>query len=240
MNHNDLHVRSAVADSMDCLSAQTKPAAAPRKTMVSTAVLAARLKRLRTERGLSLSQLAAATGISSSFLSLLEQGKSDITIGRLMRLAEFYGLDGADFLASARTPADPIQLLSLDSAGTMMRSLTEGVELFELSAGARWDLVPLLAVFEEGGAIDTESTTDREVFVFVLEGTFEISFGSNPPTRVRTGEGAVYRSLRPYSVRNVGSGQGRMLALTTSRRSPVAAIGGIMSTPRAGDGKRPA
>jgi transcriptional regulator with XRE-family HTH domain len=208
--------------------------------MVSTAALGAQLKRLRTARGLSLSQLAAATGISSSFLSLLEQGKSDITIGRLMRLAEFYGLEGADFLASSHAPADPIQLLSMDSAVTMMRSPQEGVELFELSAGARWDLVPLLAIFEKGGAIETESTTDREVFVFVLEGTFEISFGVNPPTRVHAGEGAVYRSMHPYSVRNVGRGQGRMLALTTHRRSASDAMGGITAPPRAGERSRPA
>jgi transcriptional regulator with XRE-family HTH domain len=221
---------------MTFMSAHMEPVATPGKKMVSRAVLGAQLKRLRTERGLSLSQLAAETGISSSFLSLLEQGKSDITIGRLMRLADFYGIEGADFLASAHAPADPIQLLSLDSAVSMMRSPTEGVELFELSAGARWDLVPLFAIFEKGGAIETESTTDREVFVFVVEGEFEISFGSNPPTRVRAGEGAVYRSLRPYTVRNVGPGQGRMLALTSHRRSAVAAMGGIAGAPRA-DGR---
>jgi transcriptional regulator with XRE-family HTH domain len=194
-----------------------------RKTVVSTSMLGQQLKHLRNERGLSLSQLAAETGISSSFLSLLEQGKSDITIGRLMRLAEFYGIEGADFLAAAHTPPDPIQLLSLDGAVSVVRSPEEGVEMFELSGGSRWDLVPLLAVFEPEGAIDTGSTTDREVFVFVLEGSFEITFGGGEPTRVEAGEGAVYRSVRPYTVRNVGPGKGRMLALTQHRGSAPAA-----------------
>jgi len=45
--------------------------------------LGTRLRALRTERGLSLSQLESATSISSSFLSLVESGKSDITISRL-------------------------------------------------------------------------------------------------------------------------------------------------------------
>jgi transcriptional regulator with XRE-family HTH domain len=209
------------------VSTQTEPtsakaAVAVRKS-VSTAVLGRQLKQLRTARGLSLSQLSQSTGISSSFLSLLEQGKSDITIGRMMRLAEFYGIEGADFLASAHAPKDPIQLLGPESAATMMRSAEEGVEMFELSSGSRWDLVPLLAVFDKGGAIETESTTDRDVFVFVLEGTFEISFGENAPTRVHTGEGALYRSVRPYTVRNVGRGRGRMLALTSHRSSGSAA-----------------
>ena len=68
--------------------------------------LAARLKQLRAEHGLSLSQLARATGISSSFLSLLEQAQSDITIGRLARLAEFYDVELAD-LSTARRPRPP-------------------------------------------------------------------------------------------------------------------------------------
>jgi transcriptional regulator with XRE-family HTH domain len=200
-------------------STDDKVAPPPTSQVVSTVVLGQQLKRLRRERGLSLSQLGAATGISSSFLSLLEQGKSDLTIGRLMRLADFYGVDGADFLATAHPPTDPIQHLSLETAVSMAGSPEEGVAMFELSAGARWGLVPIFAVFDEGGVVRSESGSDREVFVFVLEGTFEIAFGSNPATRVAAGEGAVYLSLRPYTVRNVGLGQGRMLALSLRRHS---------------------
>jgi predicted transcriptional regulator len=52
--------------------------------------LGRRLRAFRATRGLSLANLAKKTGISSSFLSLVEQGKSDITITRLLRLAKFY------------------------------------------------------------------------------------------------------------------------------------------------------
>ncbi len=41
-------------------------------------------------------------GISSSFLSLIEQAQSDITIGRLARLAEFYDVELADLLSGLR------------------------------------------------------------------------------------------------------------------------------------------
>ncbi len=74
--------------------------------------LAARLKQLRAEHGLSLSQLARATGISSSFLSLIEQAQSDITIGRLVRLAEFYDVELADLLNGPPcAPADHVRIL---------------------------------------------------------------------------------------------------------------------------------
>src|SRR4051812_49764989 len=45
------------------------------------------LRELRTARGLRLSDLARDTGLSASFLSQVEQGQSDIAVGRLMRIA---------------------------------------------------------------------------------------------------------------------------------------------------------
>lgn len=54
--------------------------------------LGTKLRALRTDRGLSIAEVADATGISASFLSLVENGRSDIAIGRLMRLIDFYGV----------------------------------------------------------------------------------------------------------------------------------------------------
>lgn len=45
---------------------------------------------------LSQAELSCAVGISSSFLSLLEQGRTDIAIGRLLHLAGFYDVEFAD------------------------------------------------------------------------------------------------------------------------------------------------
>src|SRR4051794_185802 len=49
--------------------------------------LGRRLRELRNARGLRLSDLAQASGLSVSFLSQVEQGQSDIAVGRLMRIA---------------------------------------------------------------------------------------------------------------------------------------------------------
>ena len=63
------------------------------------------LRALRRERKLSLGDVSSATGISASFLSLVENGKSDITVGRLMRLAGFY-----DDRPAERTNSLPVDL----------------------------------------------------------------------------------------------------------------------------------
>ena len=60
-----------------------------------------RLRELRRERGLSLAEVAEGTGISTSFLSVLETGRSDITLGRLMKLVKFFGTSVEELLPEA-------------------------------------------------------------------------------------------------------------------------------------------
>jgi transcriptional regulator with XRE-family HTH domain len=175
--------------------------------------LAARLKQLRAEHGLSLSQLARATGISSSFLSLIEQAQSDITIGRLVRLAEFYDVEPADLLSGPPSPpADHIRILRT-APDHMLHSPTEGVDMYDLTCGARWTLVPSLSSFRPGGSIEIDDEHEHERMIYVLEGAFELVFPGEAPTRLRTGEGATFHSVGQYRLTNVGKGQGRVLGV---------------------------
>jgi transcriptional regulator with XRE-family HTH domain len=50
------------------------------------------LKRLRTERGLSMYALAKRSGISDVYIGKLEAGRSDPTLGMLRRLAKALGV----------------------------------------------------------------------------------------------------------------------------------------------------
>ena len=68
----------------------------------SAAHLGGALRALRLQRRASLVEVASATGISKSFLSLVENDRSDITIGRLLRLVNYYGADMADLFPQAR------------------------------------------------------------------------------------------------------------------------------------------
>jgi transcriptional regulator with XRE-family HTH domain len=51
-----------------------------------------RLRELRSERGLTLSELAEQTGISAPHLSRLEKGERQPSIGALLQLARVYGV----------------------------------------------------------------------------------------------------------------------------------------------------
>lgn len=61
-------------------------------------LLGARLKKLREMRGLSLQDVARETELSQSFLSMLERGKTDLSLSRFIRLLEFYELQPSDVI----------------------------------------------------------------------------------------------------------------------------------------------
>ncbi len=56
------------------------------------------LKRLRARHKVSIRDLAEQSGLSPSFLRAVERGDSDISLGRVARLAQFFQYDLGSFL----------------------------------------------------------------------------------------------------------------------------------------------
>jgi len=75
----------------------------PRRTESDpqTAKLGARLRELRTERNMSLSDLADASEVSKGRLSSIEHGLAAITVQTISRLAKGLGLPPLYLLVSA-------------------------------------------------------------------------------------------------------------------------------------------
>jgi transcriptional regulator with XRE-family HTH domain len=65
------------------------------------------LRRLRTQRNLTLRQVADACGLSPSFLASLERGETDIALERLARLAQVFDHDVGSFLGYTARQAQP-------------------------------------------------------------------------------------------------------------------------------------
>jgi len=71
-----------------------------KKKMTARALLAANVRRLRTEAKLSQEGLAAKCGMHRTYVSHLETMRSNVTLDTLDMLAETLGTEPADLLAA--------------------------------------------------------------------------------------------------------------------------------------------
>ncbi len=170
--------------------------------------LGTKLRSLRRERGLSLTQVAAATGISSSFLSLVENGKNDLTVARLIRLVGYYGVAVSDLLPEE--PAQSAEILRRDRQ-RRIPSRQEHMDLVLLANEGNRAMTPVLGLYDVGGGTREFLSYDSDQWDYVLEGTLALIFEGEEPIVLEAGDCAYYSAKRPHKYKNVGDGPARAL-----------------------------
>lgn len=174
--------------------------------------LGRRLRLLRASRGLSLAEVAAATAISPSFLSVVENGQSDITVSRLMRLVNWYEVSIADLI---QEPDRSAVRVVRDDERRSLELTDEGISIFMLTSDGQHSMMPVLNVYRPGGAMSEFAQHDGEEFVHVLEGAIELTIRNGEQIVLSPGDSAYYRADLPHSFRNVGDGEAIFLGITT-------------------------
>jgi quercetin dioxygenase-like cupin family protein len=164
--------------------------------------LGAQLRALRAARRVSLGDVAKETGISASFLSLVENGRSDITIGRLTRLVDYYGISIIDLLPSGEG-TDPDIVRSGDAR--QHRSPEEGTTMYLLSSETNRSMLPMLLELEPGSSLAERGLHPGEEFVHVLDGTLLLEIDAAEPQTLNAGDSAYYRADRPHLFRNASA-----------------------------------
>lgn len=173
--------------------------------------LGEQLRVLRNQRGLSLADVAKATGISKSFLSLVESGKSDITIRRLWLLVQFYGTTIAE-LMPVPTPSSPSVVRREDARE--IDSPSEGIDLFLLAPDTNRAMMPLLQFVAPNGASAGEFQHDGEEFLHVVGGTIVFHLEGAEFTLNR-GDTIYFDGDQSHSFRNVGSETAHLITVVT-------------------------
>lgn len=167
------------------------------------------LRGLRQERGMTLRDVAAATGLSSSFLALVEHGRSDIAIGRLMRLLTCYGAKLTDLFGDAdRRPS-----IVVSRADARHLRSQEGVDLYLLAADTNRAMMPVLTTFEPGARLNDLKPHDGETFVHVIEGDILFELAGYDPIVLHEGDTAYFKPFpHPPAYVNVGERRAVLVA----------------------------
>ncbi len=177
-------------------------------------LLGERIRHRRRVLGLSLAQVAEATGTSIGLLSQIERGLSSPSVRLLAGLAEVLQLSLGDFFVEAvpvaRRPEDSIVTRAHARKQLAFGRMGISKELVTPQTEARGTNVFLVSI-EPGGTTGAQVYTHTgEDAGFVLEGELELSVdGEN--YLLHPGDGFRFKSTAPHSFRNPGRASTRVL-----------------------------
>jgi transcriptional regulator with XRE-family HTH domain len=179
------------------------PAKAP-----DTSLVGRQLRKLRLQRGESLSTVAAAVGVSIGFLSNLERSQSGASIGIMRKLAQYYGLNILDFF-------DP-----LDASGPLVRPKDRkvleggpGVQM-ELLASGKITMEPHLFSVAPGSGSGESYAHEGEEFLYVIRGRLSITL-EGQDYDLHAGDSFYFRSQTQHHWSNPGKNTTLILWVNT-------------------------
>lgn len=169
-----------------------------------------RLRLVRTARRRTLREIAAEAGVSESFLSQVERGRSTASVATLRRIAVALGVSLGDLFVEDRGPGVQI-VRSEQRVGLSFGVLGRKFHLND-APDRTFDL--LLCEFEPGGTSGPEPYThgNSEEVAFVLDGSVDFHIGEDV-FRLGSGDSLRYRSTLAHRINAHGAGA-RLLFVT--------------------------
>lgn len=129
----------------------------------------------------------------------MENGRSDIAIGRLVRLLAFYEIPITDVLVGP-VPGDSDVLRSVE--GRHLPSTEEGIDFLLLTRDTDHMMMPMLISFAPGASLAEHGCHAGEEFVYVLDGTLRLELAARRARTLSTGDSAYYEASEPHLFRN--------------------------------------
>jgi transcriptional regulator with XRE-family HTH domain len=183
-------------------------------------LLGDRLRELRKQRGWTLSQVSARTGLAISTLSKLEHNQISLTYQNLVKLADGLDLELAD-LFTPEAIGDPAgrKVICRYGSGRLHETANYAHEYLCAEILHR-KMVPLYT------RVKTRSINDfgelirhpGEEFVFVLEGAVDFYVDEGEPTRLRAGDSCYFDARQGHAFISVGVGDAVIVSVLSSPR----------------------
>lgn len=169
-----------------------------------------RLRELRLQRGMSLRRASVNTGLSASFISLIERGLANPSVAALQKLTASYGTSIADLLSGARQASQKL----IRPSDRQVSGAVAGVKLEQLTFGQRLMEVHLFMVEPGAGSQEAYQHAGEE-FMFVLEGTLEVWLDGMERFRVERGDMLYFESSQAHQWSNPGDRPAVFLGVNT-------------------------
>jgi transcriptional regulator with XRE-family HTH domain len=177
-----------------------------------TAVVGETLRTWRHEAGLSIREVAERSGLSVSFISLVERGQTEIAVTRLIRLTDVFGRLLSDVTAGigAGERADGVASNDGPESRTRAYRLAKGVEMSYLG-GPEWATQPFMITLEPGAIHGPVMHSYKEVVVCADGHVTMVIDGK--PSGLSAGDTLTLESNVHHAYMNTGSTRCRLIAL---------------------------
>ena len=171
------------------------------------------LRRMRTDRGLSLRDASSRSGLSVSFLSALERGVSGASVAALQRLTRAYGTTMLELFG--REDGDGVERLVRVDERPVLRLGGSEVRIEQLARGTR-QLEPQLFVLAPGASSDGAYAHEGEEVLYLLSGAVTVWVGDAEAYALdQPGDSLTFPSTLPHRWRNDARGESRLLWINT-------------------------
>ena len=170
--------------------------------------IGSRLRQLRTKRGVSLAEVAAAAGISIGFLSALERSQMSASVGTLRRLARYYRINILDFFDPTESNARLVR-----PASRKVLEAGPGVRM-ELLAWGNTVMEPYLFRIAPQAGSGESYAHEGEEFLFVLRGELQIAL-ADEEYHLKRGDSFYFESATPHHWKNPGRSETWLLWVNT-------------------------
>lgn len=175
-----------------------------------------RLRRLRKQNGETLDEVAAATGLTKSFLSKVERGLSVPSISTALNLANKFKIDVGALFSDAEASSE-MCVTRRNARAPLHRGSPKNDASYvgEVLAAdySRKRMVPFV-LRPPFVLSDPVSLAEHEgdEFVFVLKGRIEVVF-SGHSERLRKGDSIYFDASRPHKLRSEGAERAEILVV---------------------------
>jgi transcriptional regulator with XRE-family HTH domain len=173
------------------------PRATPLAARNDTPRVGARVRSLRRERGLTIEQLAAATGLTKGFISQLERDRTAPSLSSIARICDALGVRLSHIFEVEPAPA----LVRRHERTRADYRFPSENHLLSSRDEERFQAIESEIAPGAGAGDELSSLPGEMEFVYVLEGSLEMQVGDETHV-LEQGDAFTYPLSKPHTWRN--------------------------------------
>lgn len=174
--------------------------------------LGEKIRQVRTERKISLTELSGGTGLSLAFLSRLERNNVNISVENLKKIAGFLDISMVQLFEVEEN--QHLGVVTRKGEGTRLRISRSNVYSESLIQKSNSNLQATLYINPPGEGRITAASHKGEEFVYVIQGEVIFYLGKEK-YHLKEGDGLLFRSETLHSWVNPGKRESKIISFNS-------------------------